>query len=317
MSDPMPTVSVFVLCYQHRPFIEAALESVLAQEGPDLEIVVADDGSTDGTYEAVERLQSSDPLRRIRLLPRRENGGLLRISENATRGLLACRGQYIAFLDGDDLFLPGKLAAQVAWFERDDRRVLCGHDVEVFDSSTQATMRLGSDVNPLSSGIGAAPLVRNGVPFVTASIMVRRAALPGGYEPRLRMLLDWLLWIEILERGGRFGWVDGIWARYRRHSGNLTASQPLISAEDQLVTLSLVEARYPHLVGAARVGRRRVRYALGIAAAQRGDLTAARRYWRAAIGWGWSMKASARLFASYLNWLPRGPELPAQPGQGS
>lgn len=317
MPDPAPTVSVFVLSYQHRPFIEAAVQSALSQEGPDIEIVVADDGSTDGTYEVVERLRSSDRRSRIRMLPRRENGGLLRISENATRGLHACRGRYIAFLDGDDLYLPGKLAAQVAWFEQDERRVLCGHDVEVFDSNTQATMYLGSSVTPLSRGIGAEALVRHGVPFATASVMVRRAALPpGGYEPRLRIVLDWMLWIQALEQGGHFGWVDGVLARYRRHAGNITATHPEIAAEDQLVTLSLVEARYQHLVAAARQGRRRVFYALGIAAARRGDVAMARQYWRAAMGWGWSVKSTARLLASYAGWLPRAPGFPSPSSRG-
>jgi hypothetical protein len=78
-----------------------------------------------------------------------------------------------------------------------------------------------------------------------------------------------------------------------------------------LVTLALVEARYPHLARAAREGRGRVLYSLGITAAQRGEIAAARRYWRAAIGQGWSVKAAGRFAASLLGHLPPQPAAPA------
>jgi len=239
------------------------------------------------------------------LLPHRPNGGLAGIAENGNRALRACRGKYVAFLDGDDMFLPGKVAKQVAWLEADQRRVLCGHDVEVFDSASGARLHLGSEMTPLRHGVGAASLVRDGVPFGTAAMMVRRDALPALlFESRLRIVLDWLLWIETLAAGGAWGYVDGVHARYRRHGGNITSLNPAMSAEDQFVTLALVESRFPELGRDVRVGRGRVLYGLGIGAAQRGDAATARRYWRAAMGQGWLVKSALRLAASYAGRLP-------------
>jgi glycosyltransferase involved in cell wall biosynthesis len=302
---PVPTVSVCMLAYQHGPFIGAAIRSALEQEGPPLEVVVADDGSTDGTYEEVQSVRDADGTGRVVLLPRRPNGGLAGIAENGNRALRACRGKYVAFLDGDDMFLPGKVAKQVAWLEADARRVLCGHDVEVFDSASGARMYLGSEMTPLRRGVGAAPLVRDGVPFATAATMVRRDALPVHlFESRLRIVLDWLLWIEALAAGGEWGYVDGVLARYRRHGGNITSRNPAVSAEDQLVTLALVESRFPALVRDVGVGRGRVLYGLGIGAAQRGDAGTARRYWREAMAHGWPVKSALRLAASYAGHLP-------------
>jgi glycosyltransferase involved in cell wall biosynthesis len=294
-----------MLAYQHRPFIAAAIRSALDQAGPPVEVVVADDGSTDGTYEEVEAVREADGTGRVVLLPRRANGGLAGIAENGNRALRACRGRYVAFLDGDDMFLPGKLAKQVAWLDADERRVLCGHDVEVFDSATGARMYLGSAMTPMRRGRGATALVRDGVPFATAATMVRRAALPGHlFESRLRIVLDWLLWIETLAAGGEWGHVDGVLARYRRHGGNITSRNPAVSAEDQLVTLALVDARFPALGRAVRAGRGRVLYGLGIEAARRGEAGAARRYWRAAMRDGWPIKSALRLAASYAGHTP-------------
>src|SRR5438876_4969055 len=132
-----PLVSILVATYQHAEFIGEALESALAQTYPNVEIIVADDGSTDGTAEIVESYAHRYPTR-ITKLPRKVNTGIEGIYENYARALRACRGQYVCFLEGDDLYLPEKVEKQVAWMEQDGRRVLCTVDVDVFDSATGA-----------------------------------------------------------------------------------------------------------------------------------------------------------------------------------
>lgn len=106
----MPRVSVVIASYNHAPFIADSLNSVLAQDFADIEILVTDDGSTDGTAERVAAM--GDP--RIHLERLAVNRGAC-VAMN--RGIRRARGEYIAVLNSDDVFLPGKLGAQVAFLD--------------------------------------------------------------------------------------------------------------------------------------------------------------------------------------------------------
>ena len=106
-----PKVSVIIPAYNAAPYLAETLASVFAQSYPDYEIIVVDDGSTDDTLAVLEQFAD-----RITLI-RKPNGGPAS-ARNA--GLRQARGELLAFLDGDDLWLPDKLAAQV---ERDDSEI--------------------------------------------------------------------------------------------------------------------------------------------------------------------------------------------------
>ena len=102
----MLSVSVIIPTYNRKNLLKRAIESVLMQEDVSLEILVCDDGSTDGTVEMV----SSWLDQRVKLLPG-PHGGRPAIPRN--RGINAASGEWIAFLDDDDVWLPGKLHAQL------------------------------------------------------------------------------------------------------------------------------------------------------------------------------------------------------------
>jgi glycosyltransferase involved in cell wall biosynthesis len=104
-----PLVSTVIPTYNRRDLVGIAIRSALAQTHPAQEVLVVDDGSTDGTAEALAAAFGD----RIRVL-RKENGG---VSSARNHGMAAARGAYIALLDSDDEWLPDKLAAQVAWLE--------------------------------------------------------------------------------------------------------------------------------------------------------------------------------------------------------
>lgn len=105
-----PFVSVIVLAYNHERYIAQALDSILAQEGPmQLELLIGEDCSTDGTREIVRSYEERYPGI-VRMLTSEQNVG---VWENYRRLLSAARGDFIAHLDGDDYWLPGKLAAQL------------------------------------------------------------------------------------------------------------------------------------------------------------------------------------------------------------
>ena len=104
----MPLVSVIMPCYNTARYIADAIESVLDQDYPNLELIVVDDGSTDSTRDVIAGYGS-----RLRLLEQQNQGAA--VARN--RGLSEARGDVIAFLDSDDLWLPGKLSAQVDYLE--------------------------------------------------------------------------------------------------------------------------------------------------------------------------------------------------------
>jgi glycosyltransferase involved in cell wall biosynthesis len=126
-------VSVLIDTYNHERFIEQAIVSVLEQDFPsaDREIIVVDDGSTDRTPEIVKKFEPH-----VRLL-RKENGGQ---ASAFNAGIPECKGEIIAFLDGDDWWAPGKLQAVASALASDASIGLVGHGItEVYSDGFQHT----------------------------------------------------------------------------------------------------------------------------------------------------------------------------------
>jgi len=130
---PQPLISVLIDTYNHERFIEQAIVSVLEQDFPEREreILVIDDGSTDRTPEIIHRFES-----RLRLL-RKSNGGQ---ASAFNVGMPECKGEFVAFLDGDDWWAPGKLSAVTSALQSDSAIGLVGHGItEVYTDGRQHT----------------------------------------------------------------------------------------------------------------------------------------------------------------------------------
>lgn len=249
-----PLVSLLCVTYNQREFVTEAVRGMIAQDYPNIEIVVADDGSTDGTVELLREL-AAETDRRVVVVAGEHAG----ITANSNRGLAECRGTYVAVMGGDDIMLPEKISRQVAWMEADARRVLCGHDVDVFDSATGRTLYHWSERFPPERGIGAERAIQS-VPFCATAIMVRRSAIPEyGFDPRVPVASDWKCWIDCLYPDGEYGYVDGVLARYRRHDRNVTGTGNIEQMEralaEQLIIWDLVARDYPALAPACADAR--------------------------------------------------------------
>ncbi len=238
----LPLVSIMIITYNQIDFIHETLTSALEQDYTNLEVVVADDGSVDGTAEVIQEYAQKYPNRLVSLV----GGPNLGITGNSNRGLRACKGKYIALQGGDDILLPGKITKQVEWMEADERRVLCGHDVENFHTDGGKCF-LRSREMPLQRGQGAKAYVRDHI-FLTTSVMIRADAIPSyGFDERLSYVSDNKLIVDCLANGGEFGYIDGVYARYRLHRNNITKKyQELLL--DHLMRLALIEFSYPHLI---------------------------------------------------------------------
>jgi glycosyltransferase involved in cell wall biosynthesis len=295
-----PKVSVLIPSYNQEGVIEQTVMSSLAQDYDNLEVVVSDDASRDGTPQILNELESKYPGR-LKVFLHETNLG---VTKNHTRGLLECSGDFIAFQDGDDLFLPGKIQKQVAFMQAHPECTISSHDVDVFDSESGKTLYLWSQRFGQREG-GMYELVRYGNYLSSVSVMVRKTHLPPyGYDDRIRIGSDWLLWLEALSRGtGRICYIDEILARYRRHAGNLTSAYGW-KHEDLLITLSLVETKWPHLLFPARMRRSEIQFMAGVSAFSGKRLADASRYFLEALVLGFPFFPWLRLiWREFTFWL--------------
>ena len=238
MKAAYPKVSVFVLTYNQKAFVQEAIESILMQQYPNLEIVIGDDGSTDGAQEILVRYQKKHPGL-FKLILSQKNEG---ITSNSNKILKECTGEYIAWLGGDDIWMPGKLFKQVSLMESNPLASLCVSKVEWFDSKTNKTMFIypQGDFNVTNLNIidTAYYIGCNG-----SSYMFRRKAIPQyGFEPSISMVSDWLFVIETL-RNGNIVFINEALARYRRHGESMSNFPDLIFKE-HMQTLFLLESKY-------------------------------------------------------------------------
>lgn len=194
MTDRRPTVSVVIPVFNSGAMACGAIDSVLAQGRPDIEVVVVDDGSRDRSAEEIEAHIASRPGHVIRLV-RQANGGAAS-ARNA--GIANCRGEFVAFLDSDDRWLPGKLDAQLAVFAEEPGVALVG---SLTNTSASAFHRLHGDA-PTYRVDYRAQLLSNR--FQTSTVMIRASALAavGGFPDSQRYAEEGDLFLRLVHRYG-------------------------------------------------------------------------------------------------------------------
>lgn len=236
----LPKVSVMVPTYNHRQFISECLDSILNQNYPNLEIVVADDASTDGSQEIIKEYEKKYPAIFKVILAEKNTG----VTINCNRAFFACTGKYIAFTSGDDVMESGKLNKQISLMEQHPDCIISHHEIEVFDSRTgkQICYYPGHFSQHLREE-GIETIIK--CELSTCSIVARRDACPPtGYDVRIPVCSDWLFFIETAARGGKILYIPEVLLRYRRHDNNVSIK---IDNTDLLTSIEIVRQKYPHL----------------------------------------------------------------------
>jgi len=215
-SPHRPLVTALVAAHDAARHIESALVSLAAQTLDDLEVVVVDDGSTDGTASLVERLARADG--RIKLVRLGRNRGQ---AAALNAGMASARGRYLAILDADDEATAGRLAEQVAAFERDPDLVLVGGAIATWCDRHAApgqVWRYATD----DAAIRVRTLFKSEV--ISGAITIDREQAVRHqlrFDESLRLGVDWAMSIAAM-RVGRVGNVGSVVMRYRIHPGQMT-----------------------------------------------------------------------------------------------
>ena len=210
VTKSLPTYDVVIPCYNRAHVVGDAVRSALAQSFPADRIVVVDDGSTDDGLAFVRDLARANPSVVPVAMP--ANGGA---SAARNAGVAAGSAEWIAFLDSDDLWLPGAAAALVGAGERDGLDVVVGDFARVDRDG-----RVGPAERGWDGGDIRAALAERNVLGTSWSIVRRRAVeAAGGWDPSFRTCEDWRFFVDVAATGARFGRIDALVAHYRTVAG--------------------------------------------------------------------------------------------------
>lgn len=222
-----PVVSVIIPCYNAERYIGATIASVLAQDQAGLEIIVVDDGSSDGSVDLLRR-----EFPQVRL-EQQANAG---VAAARNRGIALARGKWVAFVDADDIWLPGKLAAQ---FDGMAKVPGCRMSYTAWKVWTSADplptpsllAALENEAADLAQWQGASgwiyPELLADCVVWTSTVLAERALFDevGVFDTSLRVGEDYDLWLR-LSRVTPIHRVAQPYALYRQHPASITASMP-------------------------------------------------------------------------------------------
>ena len=218
-----PRVSVVIPCYNYGHFLADCVRTVLDQPGVDMDVLIVDDASPDGSAAVARELAAADP--RVRVLAHETNRGHI---ATYNEGLAAVDGDYVVLLSADDVVVPGALAQSAALMEANPGvGMVYGFAPTFVDVPRPARTRVRSWTVWSGADWLAQICRRGGNPLSTPEVMLRTSLMRelAGYDPRLPHSADFLLWLRAAARAevGRVNGVD--LAFYRVHGGNMHASQ--------------------------------------------------------------------------------------------
>lgn len=229
----MPKVSVLMPVYNGEQYIGQAIESILSQTFRDFELIVIDDGSTDKSAEIVDSYND----KRVRYVENPHNLGL---AGARNRAIKVANGDYLAWLDCDDISLPGRLLKQVALLDKHPTVGLCGTWVRTLGLESEQVWQYPSD-----PGFVRARMLFDD-PVATSSAMIRRDCLAPydlHFDTRFPPAEDYDLW-ERVSRKNRVCNIAEVLTLYRIHPNQISS----IKREQQRKSVREIQLRLLRLL---------------------------------------------------------------------
>lgn len=273
-----PKLSVIIASYNHQDYIAETLKSLENQTFQDFEIIVVDDGSTDKTVEVARNFPS-----RAQIFTQ-ENQGVVAARN---RGVSLSQGEYICFVDSDDVVLPERFDRQVAALDSDPELGLVFADALIIDSKGKQVGKL-SDVYPVVPGDVDKMLVLHYcfIPMITAMVSAEVLRKAGPFE-KPGPISDYMKWIEVAHLSKVYYGPEplGCWRRHQRSTSK--DIDPEKKYTQIRMALKKVLRKYPQLQ--AGVGKNIVKrfsrsyFLTGFFLAAEGNIKLARKYYYKAV----------------------------------
>ena len=226
----LPLVSIITPTYNHQSFISDCIRSVQQQTYTNWEMIIVDDGSTDDTLSNAQSLAKED--NRLKVFTQ-NNIGIYRLAETYNFALEKSKGKYIAVLEGDDVWLPEKLAIQVQTMETKEQAVLCwGKAFRTTDVSNNLDLypteeiesQFGDDLRNSPIMSASIDLLFHRFYFPALTVFIRKQALTqiGGFlQSNSLPLVDLPTWVE-LSTQGTFEYIPEPLGKWRINSNQIT-----------------------------------------------------------------------------------------------
>lgn len=244
----LPIVSVVIPAFNAAATISATLASVLAQTLSRIEVIVVDDGSQDDTLDICGAHSRSDP--RLRVISQANQG----VAAARNAGVAQARGEFVAPLDADDLWAPGKLQAQLDAFARADSNTALVYTLSVRVDEGDRLIESPPGVCP--EGYVLPQLCTHNFILNGSAAMIRRSALVavGGFEPGVGGCEDYALYLRLAERWP-FGVVRAPLTAYRQSPGSYS-NQQVKMLRSHVEVIRRIAAGRPELKDLLGVGLR-------------------------------------------------------------
>lgn len=242
-----PLVSIAMITYNNGKFIADAIESALAQDYPNIEIVISDDASTDSTIEIINKYAALYPSQ-IRVLAASKNMGA---TNNWFKCVSACKGKYVTGLAGDDRMYPEKVTKQVAIMESDPDITICYTDASVFHVSTNCELYRLSQKSPTRSGDLKIALADS--LYYSPTVMFRRIFAPkANLFKNIRNASDLAYYKEVMILSGSKGkihYLPDVLFIYNKHETNLTVISKNNHYREHIEAIRILQRTYPEYTG--------------------------------------------------------------------
>lgn len=289
MAKP-PLVSAVIPTYNNAALVGDGVASALAQTHQPIEVIVVDDGSTDNTLDRLQRFGSE-----VRIIQQEHAGPA--VARNA--GIRAASGEYVAFLDADDLWLPEKVARCVALLEANANAGVAYTGVRIFEMDTGSRYLLDQYAK---SGHLARDLFMECRGVNTSTLVVRKKCLAavGGFDEEFFRAQDWDLMIRLAEQFEYAHEPDALTER-RLHTQSLSVTHAHLYKKFNLLVLEKALARRPDLYGELKgeaYGLACLRFGMQHYAKFR--MAEARAEFRASLSHQWRARTFSYLLRTYL-----------------